>query len=51
MFSLEDMVMIIISALKFKAAEQWCSLGMRFLKHLTQHKTTYEDQVYLCSLQ
>ena len=33
------------SSLKFKVAEQWCSLGMRFLKHLSQHKESYEEQV------
>lgn len=33
------------SSLKFKLAEQWCSLGMRFLKHLTQHKEGYEEQM------
>ena len=33
--------------MKFKIAEQWCSLGMRFLKHLTQNKATYEDQVVI----
>ena len=38
-------VFILYSSLKFKVAEQWCSLGMRFLKHLTQHKASYEKQV------
>ena len=33
------------SAQKFKSAEKWCTLGMRFLKHLSQHKSCYEEQV------
>ena len=33
------------SSLRFREAEQWCSLGMRFLKHLDQQKTAYEEQV------
>lgn len=35
------------SSLHYKEAEQWCSLGMRFLKHLHQLKPTYEEQVRL----
>ncbi len=33
------------SSLRFKEAEKWCGLGMKFLKHLPQLKTTYEEQV------
>ena len=33
------------STQRYKEAEQWCSLGMRFLKHLSQLKPSYEDQV------
>ena len=33
------------SSLRFREAEQWCSLGMRFLKHLDQQKPAYEEQV------
>ncbi|KAL5493599.1 hypothetical protein EMCRGX_G014803 [Ephydatia muelleri] len=33
------------SSLRFKEAEQWCSMGMRFLKHLPQMKPNYEEQM------
>ena len=33
------------SVQRFKDAERWCSLGMRFLKFLKQLKPSYEDQV------
>ena len=33
------------SALRYKEAERWCSLGMRFLTHLSELKSTYEEQV------
>ena len=33
------------SSLRFREAEQWCSLGLRFLKHLDQQKPVYEEQV------
>ena len=29
----------------YKEAEQWCGMGMRFLKFLTQLKSSYEEQV------
>lgn len=37
------------SSLRFKEAEQWCSMGMRFLKHLPQMKPSYEEQVCVCA--
>ncbi|XP_030430983.1 testis-expressed protein 11 [Gopherus evgoodei] len=30
---------------KYKEAEQWCGLGMRFLNHLRSLKTSYESQM------
>ena len=33
------------STQKYKVAETWCTLGMKFLKHLSQHKESYEEQV------
>lgn len=33
------------SALRYKEAERWCSLGMRFLTHLSELKSTYEEQI------
>lgn len=40
-----DTIPLSHSSLKFKSAEQWCSLGMRFLKYLNQQKLIYEEQV------
>lgn len=33
------------SSLRFREAEQWCSMGMKFLNHLSHLKQTYEEQV------
>lgn len=30
---------------KYKEAEHWCGLGMRFLNHLRSLKSSYESQV------
>ena len=33
------------SVQRYKDAERWCSMGMKFLKFLSELKPSYEDQV------
>lgn len=37
--------LIVCSLQRYKEAEQWCTVGMKFLKFLTQLRASYEDQV------